>query len=164
MSKIELNVLFKKMQKDDKKEVLEFHILGDEIEHKAELIGMAGGIAVIGIEDIKFSAEFKSIQRDSKKISLKFEVKGDNEEEIVKLYPQAGYNVTLSLEASQMSIDEFYDDEAHEGIEYDVKNDGTIEVADGQLNIDDIGEVEVKQDDLPFIVQIEDEDEDDLLH
>jgi hypothetical protein len=161
---IELNVLFKKMQKDDKKEVLEFHILGDEPKHQSELIGMAGGIAVLGIEGIKLSAEFKNIQRDSKKIVLKFEAKGDSETEIVKLYPKAGYNVNLSLEASQMSIDEFYDGEAHEGIEYGVNNDGTVEVANGQLSIDEVDfENPPKEDDLPFTVQIEDEDEDDLL-
>lgn len=175
MTKVELNVLFKKIQKDDKKEVLEFHILGDEIEYKTELMGMAGGIAVLGIGDIKFSAEFKSIQRDSKKITMKFEVKGDSDEKIVKLYPKAGYNVDLSLEASQMSLDEFYDGDGHEGIEYNVDGAGAVVVADGQLNMDEVDDIEVvseglsftlekseEDDDLPFTVDVKEED-DDLL-
>lgn len=153
MTSVKLNVLFKKIQKDDKKEVLEFHILGDEPEYQSELIGMAGGIAVLEIEGIKLSAEFKNIQRDSKKIVLKFEVKGDSGDEIIKLYPKAGFNVNLLLEASQMSLEEFYDGEEHEGIEYGVNNDGTVEVANGQLNMDEVDEIEVAKDDLPFTVE-----------
>ncbi|WP_242694655.1 hypothetical protein [Pseudogracilibacillus auburnensis] len=157
MSKIELDVLFKKMQKDDKKEVLEFHILGDEIPYKSELISMAGAIAIINIEDIKLSAEFKSIQRDSKKVVLKFEAKGDSEDEIIKLYPKAGFNVKLFLKPSQMSIDEFYEGEQDPGLEYNVNNDGTVEVSQGQMDMNDIpvGEDEPES---------ETEDEDDLLN
>lgn len=33
MTNVKLNVLFKKMQKDDKKEVLMFHVLSDELPH-----------------------------------------------------------------------------------------------------------------------------------
>lgn len=160
---VELNVLFKKMQKDDKKEVLEFHILGDEPKFQTELIGMAGGIATLDVEGIKLSAEFKTIQRDSKKIALKFEAKGDSESEIVKLYPKAGYNVNLILEPSQMSIDEFHEGSDHEGIEYGVNNDGTVKVADGQLNIDDIDNIEVVKEDLPFADVAVEESDDDLL-
>lgn len=146
LGEIQLDVLFKKIQKDDKKEILEFHVLGDEVQHKTELISMAGGIAILGIGDIKLTAEFKSIQRDSKKVALKFEAKGDSEEKTIKLYPKAGFNVKLSLEPSQMSIEEFEDGEDHEGIEYSVKGDGSVEVADGQLNMDEI--VEKNEDDL----------------
>lgn len=160
---VELNVLFKKMQKDDKKEVLEFHILGDEPKFQTELIGMAGGIATLDVEGIKLSAEFKTIQRDSKKIALKFEAKGDSESEIVKLYPKAGWNVNLILEPSQMSIDEFRENDDHEGIEYGVNSDGTVKVADGQLNIDDIDNIEVVKEDLPFADGVKAESDDDLL-
>lgn len=138
MSKIELDVLFKKMQKDDKKEVLEFHILGDEIPHKTELMEMAGGIAVLNVDEIGISAEFKSIQRDSKKVALKFEAKGDNDKELIDLYAMAGYNVKLFLEPSQMSIDEFYEEDSEPGIEYNVNDGGVVEVAKGQLSADDI--------------------------
>lgn len=139
MSKIDLNVLFKKMQKDDKKEVLEFHIISDEVPHSTELIELAGNIAVLEInEEDKLTAEFKKIQRDSKKTVLQFEVKGDNEEKLIKLYKLAGRHVDLSLEPSQMTIDEFYDEDKEPGIEYNVNGDGTVEVAQGQMNIDDI--------------------------
>jgi hypothetical protein len=138
MSKIELDVLFKKMQKDDKKEVLEFHILGDEVPYKSELIGMAGGIAMLEIGNVKISAEFKSIQRDSKKVALKFEAKGDSDDELIKLYSRAGYNVKLLLEQSQMSIDEFHEESGDPGIEYNVNGDGTVEVSQGQMGMDDI--------------------------
>lgn len=150
MSKIELDVLFKKLQKDDKKEVLEFHIKGDEIPYKSELISMAGGIAVLEIDDVKISAEFKSIQRDSKKVALKFEVKGDTTEKITKLYPRAGFNVKLFLEPSQMSIEEFYEGATDPGLEYNVNNDGTVDVAKDQMSLDDIpfGEdEEINEDD-----------------
>lgn len=160
---VELNVLFKKMQKDDKKEVLEFHILGDEPRHQTELIGMAGGIAVLDVEGVKLSAEFKNIQRDSKKIALKFEAKGDSESEIVKLYPKAGWNVNLILEPSQMSIDEFREMDPHEGIEYGVNTDGTVNVPDGQLDMNEIEVEEEGSEGLPFTVGNEEQDEDDLL-
>lgn len=136
MAKVELDALFKKMQKDDKKEVLEFHVLGDEIPHKSELIGMAGSIVIIGISEIKLSAECKNVQRDSKKVVLKFEAKGDSEEKTIKLYPKAGFNVKVSFEQSQMSIEEF--EEEHEGIEYNVSGDGSVSVPVGQMSIDEV--------------------------
>jgi len=147
MAKVELDVLFKKIQKDDKKEVLEFHILGDEVKYKSELIGMAGSIVIIEIGDVKLSAEFKSIQRDSKKVVLKFEAKGDSEEKTIKLYPKAGFNIKLLLEQSQMSIEDIEEEEDHhEGLEYKVNGDGTTEVVE-QMNIDDVGQ-EKNEDDL----------------
>lgn len=145
MAEIQLDVLFKKIQKDDKKEILEFHVLGDEVQHKTELISMAGGIAILGIGDIKLSAEFKSVQRDSKKVALKFEAKGDSEDKTIKLYPKAGFNVKLSLEPSQMSLEEFDDSEDHEGLKYNVNGDGTIQVVE-QLEMDEV--VEPNEDDL----------------
>jgi len=145
MAKVELNVLFKKIQKDDKKEVLEFHILGDDVQYKSELIGMAGSIVILELGDVKLSAEMKSIQRDSKKVVLKFEAKGDSEEKTIKLYPKAGFNVKLSLEQSQMSIEEF--EEEHEGIEYQVDGDGSVSVAPDQMTIEDVNETE-NDDDL----------------
>lgn len=146
MPAIQLDVLFKKIQKDDKKEILEFHILGDEIKHKSELISMAGGIAILEIADVKISADFKSIQRDNKKATLKFEAKGDSEEKMIQLYPKAGFNVKLSLEPSQMNIEDFDDEEGHEGIPYKVNGDGTTELV-GQMNMDEVNETG-NEDDL----------------
>lgn len=158
MPKIKLNVLFKKIQKDDKKEVLEFHILGDEIPHKEQLISMAGGLAVLQIVDIEISAEFKSIQRDSKKVTLKFEAKGDSEDKIIKLYPKAGTNVDLYLEPSQMSFEDL-ETNNHEGIQYGVNDDGTVEVPENQMSMDIPGGPDPfdEQEELPF-------DDEDNLH
>ncbi len=139
MTNVKLNVLFKKMQKDDKKEVLMFHVLSDELPHADELLKMPGTIVHLTVEksDVEpIGAEFVSIQRDSKKTVLKFNVKGDKKDKINKLYPFAGENVSIILEPSQMSIDEFYE-EPHEGMEYNVKSDGTTEVAPGQLKLVD---------------------------
>lgn len=140
MSKIEINVLFKKMQKDDKKEVLQFQVQGDELPNAQELVELAGGIVVLEVDGCdagEFSAEFAQLQRDSKKTTLKFNVKGDSEDKIIKLYPFAGTNVTLWLQQSQMSIDEFYE-QPDEGIEYNINGDGTVEVDRDQLTIDEV--------------------------
>ncbi|MED4545086.1 hypothetical protein [Lysinibacillus sphaericus] len=145
MAKVEVDVLFKKIQKDDKKEVLEFHILGDDVKYKSELIGMAGSIVIVEIADVKLSAEMKSIQRDSKKVVLKFEAKGDSEEKTIQLYPKAGFNIKLTLEQSQMSIEEF--EEGHEGVEYKVDGDGSVSVPPGQMSMDEVNKLD-NEDDL----------------
>lgn len=160
MSKVQLKVLFKKLQRDDKKEVLEFHVKGEQLPHSETLVMMAGNMANLTIDDSEagsIPAEFKSIQRDSKKTVLKFEVKGDSQDKIIKIYPYSGHNVTLDIEASQMSLEEF--EEQHEGIEYNVNQDGTVDAPEGQVSMEDIPTGE--NDDVNF-----DDDEitdDDLL-
>ncbi|MBS4188687.1 hypothetical protein KHA94_00435 [Bacillus sp. FJAT-49705] len=150
MSKFELNVLFKKIQKDDKKEVLEFHVQGDELPHSKELIELAGNIVVLEIEASgagKFNAEFKAVQRDSKKTTLKFNAKGDSDEKMIKLYPHAGRTVKLSLEPSQMSIEDFNNEEPREGVKYNVGKDGTANVVSpDQMSIEDVKEEEQDED------------------
>ncbi len=67
MTNIQLNVLFKKMQKDDKKEVLMFHVQSDELPHADELLKLPGSITVLEIVDgdvEKVAAEFANIQRE----------------------------------------------------------------------------------------------------
>src|SRR5690625_1859441 len=94
MPKIELDVLFKKQQRDDKKEVLDFHVMGEKLSHSDELVMMAGNMALLHVHDSEtdpIPVEFKSIQRDSKKTVLKFEAKGDTQEAMIKLYEFAGH-------------------------------------------------------------------------
>lgn len=161
MQKTKLSVLFKKIQKDDKKEVLEFHVQGDELPNSQELVSMAGSIAIIEVEGSEagnITAEFKSIQRDSKKTALKFNVKGDSEDKVIKLYPFAGRGVTLNIEPSQLSIDEFYDGD-HDGIEYEVQNDGTVEVHQDQMNMEDVEEDNDDPDQIGDDVPLNDEDQ-----
>jgi hypothetical protein len=80
-----------------------------------------------GCDAGEIMAEFASLQRDSKKTALKFNIKGDSEEKAIPLYRFAGRNVTLNLQASQMSIEDYYD-EPREGLEYKVNLDGTVDV------------------------------------
>ena len=144
MATIKLNVLFKKMQKDDKKEVLEFHVVGGTLPHTAELNEMAGNMVILDVTDSKagaFPAEFAKFQRDSKKTVLQFKVKGDSEEKSTKLYNYAGSNVELLMQPSQMSIDDYYEGD-HEGIEYKVNQDGTTDIKPDQITIDDVVEKE----------------------
>ncbi|PFV82348.1 hypothetical protein [Bacillus thuringiensis] len=139
MTKVKLNVLFKKMQKDDKKEVLMFHVLSDELPHADDLLKMPGTIVYLAVEKSEvepIAAEFANIQRDSKKTAIKLNVKSDVKGVVNQLYPFAGGNVDIIIEPSQMSIDEFYE-EPHEGVEYNVNPDGTTDVAPGQLKIVD---------------------------
>jgi hypothetical protein len=139
--KTTLNVLFKKIQKDDKKEILEFHVQGDELPNSQELIEMAGNIVVLeikGNEAGKINAEYKSIQRDSKKTALKFNIKGDSEDKVIKLYKQAGGNVTLFIEPSQMSIDEFYGDDNYEENVNNANKEDSVQANEGQLSLDEI--------------------------
>lgn len=148
MSKTKLSVLFKKMQKDDKKEVLEFHVQGNELPNTQELVGMAGSIVVLNVEESKadtFNAEFVSVQKDSKKTTLKFNIKGDSDDKVIKLYPHAGKSVTLFMEPSQMSVDDFYEEEEHEGIEYQIGKDGTANVVPDQMSLDDVKDEEEGQ-------------------
>ncbi|WP_044796173.1 hypothetical protein [Bacillus cereus] len=137
MTKVKLNVLFKKMQKDDKKEVLMFHVLSDELPHADDLLKMPGTIVYLTLEKSEvepIGAEFANIQRDSKKTAIKLNVKSDAKGIVNQLYPFAGGNVDIILEPSQMSIDEFYE-EPHEGMEYNIKQDGTTEINPGQLKL-----------------------------
>ena len=162
MSKIELTVLFKKIQKDDKKEVLEFHVQGDELNHSDDLVQLAGSIAIPEVKNSeagKLPVEFKSIQRDSKKTTLKFNVRGDSDKKVIKLYPFAGRNVTLFLEASQISLEEF--EEQGEGIEYNIDGDGTVEVSDGQINMDEINQSD--EEEKIIFPEEEQDNGDDLL-
>jgi hypothetical protein len=144
--KTSIKVLFKSMQKDDKKEVLKFEIKGQEdAAAEAELFALSGSIVVIeitGCEAGEVTAEFMNIQRDSKKTVLKFAIKGDIEEKAQQIYKFAGRNVELGVQPSQMSIEEFRGEDEHEGLEYDVHHDGTVSVKDdeNQLTIDKITE------------------------
>lgn len=136
---VELDVLFKKIQKDDKKEVLLFHVQGDELPHAEELLKMPGSIVMLDVEESgggEIGTEFVSIQRDNKKTVLKFNIMRDVEGKVNKLYPFAGSDVVIKLQPSQMSIEEFR--EQHEGIEYTIDADGNVSVPDGQLDLEDV--------------------------
>ncbi|AJD83063.1 hypothetical protein ABNC90_16200 [Paenibacillus larvae] len=149
----EINVLFKSMQRDDKKEVLKFELKGNENDGNAQkLVEMAGTIVIFNLPGLteEVSAEFMNIQRDSKKTVIKLALKGDSEEKALELYKRAGRNVPLTLKPSQMSIEEYYEED--EGLEYTVKADGTVELDQDQVTIEDVETPETKdtEDALPF--------------
>ncbi|MGM0863394.1 MAG: hypothetical protein ACQEWF_01805 [Bacillota bacterium] len=87
-----------------------------------------------------------NILRDSKKTAMKFAIKGDSEKKAQELYKYAGRNVNLSVQPSQMSIEEFYED--HEGIEYQVDGNGNVELSKDQMSIDDVDKEKKEED--PF--------------
>lgn len=142
--KTTINVLFKSMQKDDKKEVLKFEIKGSEdVDGEANLFDISGSIVVLSIKGCvvgDITAEFISIQRDSKKTAVKFGLKGDSEERANQLYKFAGRNVELTVAPSQMSIDEF--EESHQGVRSTQNGDGTIDLDneedEEQVTIDEV--------------------------
>ncbi|KAA0563655.1 hypothetical protein F0342_12675 [Bacillus sp. CH30_1T] len=149
MSKTQLNVFFKMQQKDDKKEILKFEIKGQEDGDTATtgLYALAGSIILFEIEGCaagETSAEFMNIQRDSKKTTMKFAIKGDSEKKAQELYKYAGRNVNLSIQPSQMTIEEFY--EGPEGTEYQVDGNGNVDVPKDQLSIDDVDKEEKEED------------------
>lgn len=134
MSNIQLNVLFKKMQKDDKKEVLQFHYMDSELPNAQELINLSGTVVVLKLESDnteEVAAQFKKIQKDDKKTLLEFNVNTSSKGKIDKFYPYSGTNVKLTINPSQMTIEEFYAETDEEDEE---------EVADGQLSIEEVTE------------------------
>ncbi|WP_313469263.1 hypothetical protein [Lysinibacillus sp.] len=133
---IQINVLFKKMQKDDKKEVLMFHILSDETKHAADLLRLTGKMTILTISDDEgpyepIQAEFVNLQRDNKKTVLKFNVATEDVDRVNAIYPAAGTNISLLIQPQQMSIDDL--EAEHEGISYEVGSDGTVETKKSEL-------------------------------
>lgn len=165
--KTTMNVLFKSMQKDDKKEILKFEIKGSEdAGDEMELFELSGSIVVLSLEvggdDVcgDLSAEFVSMKRDSKKTVMKFGIKGDKDDKVHLLYKFAGRNVTLGVAPSQMSIEEF--NEPREGVSGNINPDGTVEVEDkNQMTLEEAAAAAEEEgedgppmpgndDDLPF--------------
>lgn len=110
-SDIQINVLFKKMQKDDKKEILMFHILSDETKYAAELLKLTGKMTILTVtadqqEYEPIQAQFMNLQRDSKKTVLKFNVETEDEERVNAIYPAAGTNIDLLIQPQQLTIDD----------------------------------------------------------
>ncbi|MGD6832557.1 hypothetical protein ACQCT5_10360 [Sutcliffiella halmapala] len=129
---------FNKQTKDSKKELIQFYVKGDD-EKKQELSQMTREVVELQIEgvDEKLTCEFSKTSKDGKKTTLEFIVKGDTSaEQSFNFYKKAGSDVTLHIVESQMSIDEF--NEAHDGIKYQVEQDGSVKVEDGQLSLDEL--------------------------
>ncbi|WP_100373093.1 hypothetical protein [Bacillus sp. FJAT-45037] len=128
MAKTELMVLFKRMQRDDKKDVLKFEYRGNDDDEKIkvpqsiyEMVGEMVNIEVEGAKSGPITAELQKANKDSKKVVLDLALRGDSEEKALDLYRKAGQNVKLFIEPSQSSlIEEEKPKNDHAGIEYAV--------------------------------------------
>jgi len=152
---------FNKQTKDSKKELVQFHVKGED-EKKPEISRLTREVVELEIEgvDQKLTCEFNKSTKDSKKTVLEFIVKGDTSaEQSFNFYKKAGSDVTLNIAESQMSIDEFYDDEGEEreGISYSVDKSGSVNV--DQVTIDQVAAADERDE----IDQAEDEINDDEL-
>ena len=112
-----------------------FHILSDETKHAADLLRLTGKMTILTISDDEgpyepIQAEFVNLQRDNKKTVLKFNVATEDVDRVNAIYPAAGTNISLLIQPQQMSIDDL--EAEHEGIEYEVGTDGTVEVNSSQ--------------------------------
>lgn len=131
---------FNKQTKDSKKELIQFYVKGED-EKKQELSQMTREVVELQIKGVgeKLTCEFSKTSKDGKKTTLEFIVKGDTSaEQSFNFYKKAGSDVTLHIVESQMSIDEFND--TNEGMEYSVVKDGSVNVEDGQLTLDEYQE------------------------
>ncbi|MBT2735153.1 hypothetical protein [Bacillus sp. ISL-7] len=157
---------FNKQTKDSKKELIQFYVKGDD-EKKQEINQMTREVVELEIEgvDQKLTCEFHKTTKDSKKTVLEFIVKGDtSSDQSFDFYRKAGSDVTLHITESQMSIDEFYDDMQHEGVEYKINPDGTAEVKPDQLSLDDIADDNEGESEAMLIGSQDDEEDSDLLN
>lgn len=163
---VQVKAHFNKQTKDSKKELVQFYVKGDD-EHKPELNGLTREVVILsieGLDDVELTAEFKKSAKDSKKTVLEFEVKGDSSaQQTFEFYKKAGSDVILNITESQMSIDEFHEEqeEYREGVRGKINPDGTVEVDPNQVTLDEVaagseadGEEEgppmPNDDDLPF--------------
>ncbi|MFK4167651.1 hypothetical protein ACI2LM_15540 [Paenibacillus lautus] len=132
---VQVKAHFNKQTKDSKKELVQFYVKGDD-EHKPELNGLTREVVILsieGLEDVELTAEFKKSAKDSKKTVLEFEVKGDSSaQQTFEFYKKAGSDVILNIKESQMSIDEFHEEqeEYREGVRGKINPDGTVDVED----------------------------------
>lgn len=147
--KVQIKAHFNKQTKDSKKELVQFHVKGDD-EKKPELNAMTRSVVELSIEgvDQKLVTEFSKTTKDAKKTVLEFIVKGDtSSEHSYEFYRKAGADVTLDIAESQMTIEEFRgDDEGgdgdhaapREGVRGKLNPDGTVDLDDpNQGDLDD---------------------------
>jgi hypothetical protein len=148
---------FNKQTKDSKKELIQFYVKGED-EKKPEINQLTREVVELRIDgvDQKLTCEFNKTTKDSKKTVLDFIVKGDTSaEQSFNFYQKAGSDITLHIVESQMSLDEFYDSDDHEGVSYSVNQDGTADVKPDQLTLDDVKE---NDEEDPFATAATDDD------
>lgn len=138
---------FNKQTKDSKKELLQFHVTGED-EKQQELDSLCREVVELEIDgvDLTLTAEFSKKTKDAKKTILEFIVKGDTSaEQSFQFYKHSGSDVDLTITKSNMSKEEFRGpDEPRRGKTVKVNPDGTADVEDDgkQMTIEELQEQE----------------------
>lgn len=107
--KVQIKANFNKIQKDSKKELVQFYVKGDD-EKRPELNAMTREVVILSIEglEVELKAAFNKSSKDAKKTIIDFEVKGDSSAaQTFEFYKKAGTDVVLTIAAAQMSMEEF---------------------------------------------------------
>lgn len=136
MSKVTIHATFNKQTKDSKKEMVQFHVKGND-ETLPELNHMCREAVELEIEGVeqKLSAKFEKKTQDSTKTSLDFILMGNpSTSNSHEFYRKAGADVKLTIVESQMSIEELEEIQKNEreGIEYTQNEDGTVDVMEDE--------------------------------
>ncbi|SDD27655.1 hypothetical protein SAMN02799630_02861 [Paenibacillus sp. UNCCL117] len=137
---IKIRASFNKQTKDSKKELIQFYLTGDD-EKNPELNELCREVVELEIDGVesKLTAEFSKVVQDAKKTTLDFIVKGNSSvSQSYDFYRKAGSTVLLTIAAAQMSLGDYQQEPPHEGIEYTVNGDGTVETDPNQVSIDDV--------------------------
>lgn len=158
---IQIKAHFNKQTKDSKKELVQFYVKGED-EHLPELNAMCREVVElrIGLLDT-LTAEFVKKTQDSKKTVLEFVVKGGTSAaHSYEFYRLAGSDVELTITESQMSIDEFREqqEEYREGLRGRINDDGTVDLdgdEEDQISFDDLGEDEQEEGDAEDLGDLE---------
>lgn len=163
MSKTTIDVLFKKQQKDDKKEILQFEYRPDENDGQEAAVviyNLSGQMINFHIKESEAgwsTAEFAKLNKDSNKSTMNFALKGDSEAKAIMLYKHAGHHVTLSIEPAQADLTEQLDEKKddHEGIEYTTDLSGVVNIQSKLEKAPDKAETpeaetDLEEDELPF--------------
>lgn len=145
--RVQTSIEFTEMKKN-KKESLKFTLKGDDSKGIGkQLYDMAGSIVHLNIKDCAigaFPAEFVDIKKSAKGVVANFLLKGDlTDAQAGSIYSHSNKNVELTVEESQMTIEDFRDgDEDREGVRGNVNPDGTIDLDneedDEQVTIDEV--------------------------
>jgi len=142
---ITIKAHFNKQTKDSRKELVQFYVKG-EGEHLPELNDLVREVVELTIEGIDpLTAEFVKKSQDAKKTVLDFIVNGGaSNRHSYEFYRLAGTDVELTITESQMDIDEFREQQEayREGVRGKINKDGTVEVDENQMSIEDVQDKE----------------------
>ncbi|WP_424766258.1 hypothetical protein [Paenibacillus sp. sgz302251] len=130
--KIQVKAKIFKAVKDSKKEMLQFHITGDE-KHNHDFRPFTGEVTEIFVEGCthKLTTEFKKTVGDVNKLVIEFEIRGDaTMKQTGEYYALVGREVDLTIASAQMSLEEFRKPAKREGKEDEDQQEAEFEDLD----------------------------------